>query len=85
MLLMEMILTHRTLWTLTARSLVVLVYRPTDSIASIFIPDIINSRENEALGTIYLILLSYSLTLNKLLVLSLKIGASPSDLTCGIK
>ena len=69
---MLLILAYRTLWSLAATSLVIFVDGSTNSIASVFISDIINSREYEVLGSIiHLILLIYSLILDKLLMLCL--------------
>jgi hypothetical protein len=82
-----MILTHGALRALTATSLVCLVNGAIANIPCIFIPDIADSREYETLRSIYLshiILLRYSLILNKMLMLCLE-AAAPTDLTRGIE
>lgn len=82
-----MVLTHGALRALTATALVGLVDGAIANIPCIFIPDICNARENQTLRPIYLthiILLRYSLILNKMLMLCLE-AASPSDLTRGVE
>lgn len=83
-----MILAHGALRTLTATSLVSLVDGAISNITCIFVSDICDSRKYEALrSTIYLthiILLRYSLILNKMLMMCLK-SAATSNLTRGVK